>query len=1694
MAEEILNTAITEESPIVESPIIESDTTEETIPDGIENLKLLHTALSGDKEYVDLVPKDFNKFIKQYSDGENATLLFQALRGDSEYSDMIPSDAVEAASMFGVTINPKSWGKPSAVPSPSVNGGSATRERGVEEPSTPQPTSVESKPPSALQRNEINGIRVPKYLYGMKAEDFQDPKVIRYTLTKLGVDMSEFTSDDVAKVLESDYTNAGDMVEDIAQTVIDRRANPEPIEPQEEEGGLKQSFVTVQTKKPLVLAPEKFDDIYGLKKSVNQIYEDSKDTQPNSSTLLASYERDQQTAIDINKKIIENETKINDLKTGYSARTLGVTPKAEIDKLQAETEQLKKAQYKQTNIANQSLAKAQPILDKYVDGLTDGLKFNQFVRDDGTLKTGEINDAANKIAQQAGLSDEGVVVKYVEGLIGSRAKVNLAKPAALGIFEADRQKILDQYKIEKEQVEEAYKAPVDIEKQAKLNIQAVEDELNVFQTRENDIAEEKYKSTIKQSNEAYDAGQREYARQIEEQKELVRQNQLPANVANANINAIVAKAEQETAAINQNNLELFNQLQSQFNEIGTKYNNQYKRRQQEIIDASEKLIKKDFEKYVKQVGFDKKTAEVNEKLKTAYSKAWDLALKNIDDQKIAKTEKLRDDAGFFDLIKGISGGTFGKSSTLQLAYLTFNNSLGSSVEALGDGMGLEWMRLGGKKIKDATDLLSPAKVKSWSDLLDFGNVVQLSSQLGGSMAPSVIATAGATFLTGGAGFSAGLGIGAQMVAGAYAGWMVESTDMARRMYLDTVSSTGNAVLGAERADKMWDFQKKMMWTYSFSAVPFIGSFWKGVRIFTKSPRLAAASKIVMGGALEYGEETLLQEYPQGIGEEAIMSNRDAITAVGEQISRVKQYLTGDGVYKSEQEKKDVEGAWQRFNENAITTFPTLGFGAAGAARGAIKEYNQKIDIKKEGVAYYQKFVASEAAPHIAEQEIRRLSMTKGPAFAGTMVSNLFAEGSLNLEQRDKLLASVEKTKTYISNAKQQKLKAEDAAIYMTLADIHESAQAEADAAEDPILKDASQKKADIIKKELTDFLVTKETNLLGITLANGEAYIVTIDDLNTMIEDSPDLIGDMADGNFKVQSLGNNTTKLQQDAIESLGQRIEEHKANAAAQQAEQESKVKTLEDDIEVGDTVDLTPSAQPTTEEAPQAEATTEENVGDVKFTIYGKRHIKNLRDGLVRSIEFWKEEIKNNKPKTIFGKLEDKIDRAIQPKRSSLVYEKYLEEAENDLIAFDANPLEYYKKKIEEDPSDERNKENKEFLESERITPDNIWEYSSDPIENIRNEAEDFIRRYDKGDYFYESAIITLDKIKNDPIGLLKERLEYYSQRNPDEIWSKEELDSTINDLNTKIKLLEQEAATGQAAPQAQAAPAQETAIPENLEDTPGYAEAMGIQPPTQAAPQFEAPTIEAPTQEQEAQAPVAEEAKALTSREIDIKRQQLSDNTFNAKLKIANADDTELAIKEYNNAKKAESDFEAELEKVNSKVNSKKRVDNLIEDEKDSYDNDSTYKFKELFEQDPRLAALQSQKEMLDYVKSDDYIKYYTDRGETDAKKRQQDSIKSYEGDIADLEADLKENPPKEQAPESFPAQEGAESVEEKKASIFDDLDASRVGGSKSKQIAANRAFAKKYGKDTAVARVISANFEAIANELKSKGVFIDIDCK
>jgi hypothetical protein len=107
------------------------------------------------------------------------------------------------------------------------------------------------------------------------------------------------------------------------------------------------------------------------------------------------------------------------------------------------------------------------------------------------------------------------------------------------------------------------------------------------------------------------------------------------------------------------------------------------------------------------------------------------------------------------------------------------------------------------------------------------------------------------------------------------------------------------------------------------------------------------------------------------------------------------------------------------------------------------------------------------------------------------------------------------------------------------------------------------------------------------------------------------------------------------------------------------------------------------------------------------------------------------------------------------------------------------------------------------------------------------------------------------------------------------------------------------------------------------------------------------------------------KEPVSREKDDQiLQDLDEKIARAKRRIATADDADVAIEEFKQAQKEKTDFE---ETINKKKNFS-QVDGLISDEIYFRDRDKgQYEYQELFDQDPRLAALQSAKDMIEFAK-------------------------------------------------------------------------------------------------------------------------------
>jgi hypothetical protein len=141
MAEEIMTSP--EESAPMEAPINEAPVeVQENVVDvqpsppskGLQNLQKLHSLLVENDVYSKITPERFVDFVDKYKDPTKMQKLHSLLVENEVYSKIMPADLNAAADKYGFG----SLGKPLAVPSALEDGGSATKERGVEQTSMPQ--------------------------------------------------------------------------------------------------------------------------------------------------------------------------------------------------------------------------------------------------------------------------------------------------------------------------------------------------------------------------------------------------------------------------------------------------------------------------------------------------------------------------------------------------------------------------------------------------------------------------------------------------------------------------------------------------------------------------------------------------------------------------------------------------------------------------------------------------------------------------------------------------------------------------------------------------------------------------------------------------------------------------------------------------------------------------------------------------------------------------------------------------------------------------------------------------------------------------------------------------------------------------------------------------------------------------------------------------------------------------------------------------------------------------------------------------------------------------------------------------------------------------------------------------------------------------------------------------------------------
>lgn len=815
MAEEILNTTTTEESPIVESTSIE-----ESVPDGRENLMLLHTSLSEDKEYSDIVPKDFNKFLKQYSDPENVSLLFQSLIEDTEYSDLIPRDPVKAASMFGVTINPKSWGKPSAVPSKSVSGGSATKGRGVEQPSTLYPTNDEE----FKRYREENLEQFKKALSGDGAFPETFTKLTFDYLKKIqppGMDLGN------RSIIETGYAIAGKTLKEVKEEFgIDLQ----PKKPSNQSSAKPFGFG---------LSPELQSAVGGISEEMSKQGE----KYSNEENAFKEYERLQTYFSKVDKVKRGgvgngmNRSGIPESQEDQNIRADAFSGKYDMIKRQAELAQVK---------MSESL---KPIIEK--DITEKYLKKN----DDGFLVPDEakIDEYAKNIAKRYGLSDSGFLKEVVYNEATSMAAFREREPDIIKRFEKYIQpNLVATGLIEKSNQEVWKNFTTDEVEQAELDkkVGTLAADLKVKSKADEDAVQYELQKQVSNLNMSYAQMQAQTSAQFENLDNQYK-NGMPRDQYEAAFNKLQEASKQSYDVYTDERLKLFDEGQKSLNQISNKYNAQLRRQAEELNNIAREKVNKAALEYQKKYG---KNPKLEAEIKKLYEKAY---LESIDDKnkQIAKYNKDRTTG----LI--LKYNQFGGILSMADRFLrSIDSAAGGSLKGIGTSLGIDSLQLYGDFLQNSVSL-PEAKTKEWSDLFDPMNLSQLTGQLVGSMTPAIVAS------TAVAGLTRNAPLAYKMAAIGVARFWVESSDIAGRMRDETFARTQSVSKANIASEKSWESQYKIIPFYSLSGLPFINTAGTWMKTL---PRVA---RVALGAGAQLVEE-VPQETLQGIAEENIRAELD----------------------------------------------------------------------------------------------------------------------------------------------------------------------------------------------------------------------------------------------------------------------------------------------------------------------------------------------------------------------------------------------------------------------------------------------------------------------------------------------------------------------------------------------------------------------------------------------------------------------------------------------------------------------------------------------------------------------------------------------------------------------------------------------------------------------------------------------------
>jgi len=698
--------------------------------------------------------------------------------------------------------------------------------------------------------------------------------------------------------------------------------------------------------------------------------------------------------------------------------------------------------------------------DKIIEDALKDNKYKDFLTTDVTgaieiVDNGKIQDLADQIVSDRGISDEGYVRRYLTNKLKTEVEfrsiekdVNkefeklleplsdkdyneLVKKAATGDKEAQVQLA---YQSKRREIQKGL--PTAEQEELKLEIAAknISKDIEAMASEEIKPLEANYKRVVEEMNSYLDGQKQAIESQLNALGAAYESGQMSREDYESQFNLVQDQFNTLLTAKNDETARAYDEYVRSINTVNTKYQKRYAREVTELQNAAQKRLE------VAYGSLSEKMADPS--IKDAMNNLYGVSAKRVLDKKQADDKTRQEIASNYTLI----------GRDLLFAKTTVS-AFGNFVKEAGVAMNSEEMEDFGDRVANRFQTYAP-KTSNWSDLTDLNNNAVIAGNFLGGTAPSMAVGYGAAVLTGGL----GSGAAGQMAASAIAAWITETTSVVGGAKSEAFNRTGDAAAADEAAKKALDSQIDLIWAYGLDGLPFV----KNALDFVPTQ----VGRMGVGGATEFTTE-LIQEFNQGIAQENISKGLDPWENYIDHLTDVK-----------------------KIKETAITIIPAFATGGIG-----------QVGSKSKSQVLADSFVAAKTKNALNDvfedqkgQYFRDLTFNEGVKTAKAVVASLYAGGQISESEMAELNSVVDEAQSFEATAKENGLSFNDRDIYAFYASRANAAERRATETDDEILSSLYQQQAKDYRNAAVNFLKGEEPDFYSIKYKDGSQFLFSPQD------------------------------------------------------------------------------------------------------------------------------------------------------------------------------------------------------------------------------------------------------------------------------------------------------------------------------------------------------------------------------------------------------------------------------------------------------------------------------------------------------------------------------------------------------------------------------------------------------------------------